>query len=641
MARLVEIHPKGAKDAGRLYMTQERLANLVPHLVNEITDALAARKNLDATFREAIRLYEGIPDVETTNIPVEGFKRLEVTIGALSTDTVYAQALDLMTATTPLATVRGIPKVPNDDPNAELAKAVQRIVDWGVEHEWNTIPAADDMIYDVVQLGTSALYTLYQEKRVKRRYGTVTQYGPRTLCVPAEDIIVPGGSKYDPSLLRWVGVRNWLTQAELEERAVANGWYAHAVERAGPAAADDWVTLRRESVGRQMKSPVLKGQIYDVIDIYMQYDIDGDGINEDLLIVYNHTGQQILYCGYNPYDDVPLNFCRYQKRGHLFWGIGVMDMTRPYQREVSDIHNWRNINMFLANCRIWKAKYGSVPATIKLLPSKVLYMRDPDDLQSEAMADVYGSSAEAEMLTMQLAERRVGVNEMSSPRPSQVLGSRTPGITAMTLMQQANKRFVPAFHAMRLGVAGGIKQSLYRIAERIRARDERAEAHLLRVLGEKDGSMVVSALRDESFEEGVQVGITASSSVVNREAEKQNSLLLVNILNSYYDRVVQLAMLASNPEAPPEIKSVATKIAEGAYEVMQRTILTFDQVRDPAQFLVNVNDEMDKINPGGEPQHLKVIQGLLGGGGGGPTEEGGGTDTDTGDVRDVPDFMRV
>lgn len=612
MARRVELHTN--LQDGRINLTGEREANLSAFLMREITDALSARVNLDHSWRESLMDYEGIPDEDYINIPVEGFKRIEVTIGAIASDTIYAQAKDLIFATSPLLTVRDIPKDRGDEETSAVAKAMQRFANWGAKNEFGTYDAVDDMILDATQLGTSLLYTLWRERRTKTKIATVRSFGPYTECMPPEDVIVPGGSRPSLEKLRWIAFRNWLMVEEFNERAKANNW--RNTDSAQPVAVQDWVRQRRESVGRQMEGVTMKGKIYDALDVFVRYDIDQDGIAEDLLVTWNHTGQKILNVVYNPYENIPADVCRYQKRSHLFWGLGVMEMMRPYQNELSDLHNWTNLNMYLANCRFWKAKYGSVPDTMKIWPGKIQQMSDPKDLEAVEMADVYPSSGFAETRVMQLAERRVGVNELSNPRGSQVMGSRTPGITAMTMLQQANKRFVPAFGAMRDCAAGSVINALYRYKERLKAGNSfEIEEHITAVLGEEDGQHVIRTLKDENFEENVTVELTASSALVNRDADKQNSLLLVNILVQYYDRVLQLATLAANPQVPPEIKSVAQKIAKGAYEVIDRTVRTFDQVRDPALFLVDITEEFDKMETGA-PNAMQGLMQLLPGGGG-------------------------
>ena len=183
----------------------------------------------------------------------------------------------------------------------------------------------------------------------------------------------------------------------------------------------------------------------------------------------------------------------------------------------------------------------------------------------------------------------------------------------MTMMNQAHRRFVPAYNSMKACLADSVRQCCYRYSERIRADDTEVQDHIRSVLGNEDGDLVINALSSDQFDEAILLELTASSPLANRESDRQNSLLLMNMLIQFYERIMQLAIVAANPQVPPEIKSVAGKIANGSNEIMDRTIRTFDQVRDPGQFLIDINEEFDKLSAGTPDQRgqlMQLIQGL-------------------------------
>ena len=214
-------------------------------------------------------------------------------------------------------------------------------------------------------------------------------------------------------------------------------------------------------------------------------------------------------------------------------------------------------------------------------------------------------------MIVQLAERRVGVNEVSNPRPAMAMGNRTPATTTLTMMQQVNKRFAPAFDAVREGHAAAVRHGLYRYQEKVLARDNRTIQHLINVLGVDDALKVISVLQDEDFDEHINVELTASSTSINKEADRQNSMLLVTILSQYYQRTLELVMIAANPQTPPAIVDVAKKIANSAGEIIDRTIRTFDQVRDPATFIIDLEDNIDQAAADAPKQAITQLLGML------------------------------
>ncbi len=601
-----------------LYVDPQSRQQLDAWLLIELTDAFASRSALEAEWREDLRMYEGIPTQVVKNFPIPNAPNIEVTIGAVAADSLFAQAIDLVFSTSPLVTCRPIPKFKDDKETTAAAKAMQRFLNYIADVEAKIRVPVEEMALDDTQLGTGIIYIPFVERIKKTKVAKVIDQGPRLICMPPEDVIPFGGSVDEPNL----ALRFWLTKGELTTRSVRYNW---DISKFAPAGNVDWVRSRRETLGQQSKSLQRKGDIYDVFDIFCRYDIDGDGLEEDLYVVYSMTGQASAYIGYNPYDRDPIEKAVYQRRAHLWYGLGVLQMIRPFQRELSDVHNYQTLNMLLANTRLWKGKEGSIPDNMEIWPGKVVSLRDIGDLDGIPMADIYNSIFQAQIMIIQLAEKRVGVNELSNPRASAVMGNRTPGITALSLLQQVNKRFTTAFDGMRLCVSNSIKQCAYRYQEAILRGDAGAVRHIIQVLGMEDGQLVLKLLSDEGFDENIITELTASSASVNRESDRQNAMLLVNILSTYYQRTMELVMLAANPQTPEPVRDIARKIAESAGEVIDRTIRTFDQVRDPAAFIIDINNELDQIQAGPAQlqQLMTMLQGGMGGGGGAPLQPAG------------------
>ncbi len=588
----------------------DRESGLASYLAVEVTDAFAARSNLEASWRENLRMYEAVPKQAVKDFPIENAPNVEVPIGAIACDAIQAQALDLIFSASPLVTCQPVPKAKDDKESIAKAKALQRYVNWMAANEVNLRSAVEEMIIDNVQIGTGSFYVPFTERRRKTSVSSILSQGPTIFAFPPEDVIVPSGSMADINEIDWIGLRFWNTSEQLNQLAQTNEWN---IEGAVPAGVKDWVRQRREMLGRQLAGFERAGKLYDTYDIYCYFDIDGDGVNEDLLVTYNHTGRKVLKVTWSPFDRRPIEKAVYQRRAHLFYGMGVLEMLRPIQTELSDVHNYWTLNALLANCRIWGvAEY--LPENMRMFPNKQIPLKDAQkDLQGIAMADVHPSLWQLQMLLVQLAEKRVGVNELNARGGGGFQGNRTPGITALSMLQMMNKRFMPAFDGMRQCVSSALKQCLYRYQERLLAGNGSVEKHFIDVLGQRDGAMVVNLLRNENFDEHVNVELTASNAFVNSEAERQNAMLLTNILAQYYTRVVQLVMLAANPQTPQVVKDVAVKVANAAGEIIERTIRTFDQIRDPGAFIINVEDELNRVPA--QPEGLQQLLGMIGGSG--------------------------
>lgn len=601
-----------------LKVKEDALSAFSSWLNVEVIDALSSRNSLERMWRDCLRRYEGVPRNPVRNTPVINAPNIEVTLGAIAADAVYAQASELVWTTSPLVTVRA----GNNNPvTVDEAQALQDFINRVATSELNLREAYDDATLDDVQLGTGVYYIPWVQVKKKTRLARIIDQGPRVYAIPCEDFVVPGGSHASIDGARWVGVRFWLTETDLHDRAMLSDW---DISHVNPAAAVDWVRSRRERLGHESESVQRTGNIYEIWDIYCTYDIDGDGDAEDLLVTWDRGSQTILKVGYNPFDHRPFSVMRYQRRAHMFYGLGVLEMLGPYQEEVTELHNHRTLNSMLANTRMWKGKEGVVQENMRILPGKIILLDDPTSLQGEQLGEIYPSAAEAEVITVTLAERRVGVSN-----PGQVLGNRTPGITALSMLQQSNRRFTHSFDSIRNGTAGAVVQALYRYQERLLAGDSETADHIIRVMGAQPGQLVIQTLRKADFDNNIEIELTAASGSTNRDADRQNAVMLINILAQYYQRTIELVMLAAQPTTPPVVKEVAGKIAKAVGEVVERTIRTFDSVRDPETFIVNVEEELAGLGGisseglGGLGQLLGLFSQAQGGPGGQSVPAGG------------------
>ncbi len=601
MSYLIE---KLASTVGPLVLTTEQKEDLSKYIRTELEEAEAARSNQEALWVECLRLYEALPQSEFRDAPIQGYKNLEVPLIGISTDAIYAQITDLIFSVNPPISIQ-----PTRGENVEGAKALQKITNWGAGAAFNFREAVNHTTLDTCLLGTGFYYCPFVQRVQKTRSTLVKFSAPRIFSLPLEDMFVPGGSPQDIQFLPWISARFWLSQTELNVRARRLGWAG--VDQCKPVGNRDFIRSRRELLARTNTSQIALSGLYEIHDVYLHYDIDGDGYEEDLLVTFDRTSGTVLATRFNPYDRRPFVASKYQIRPHLFYGQGIAEMLRALQYEESETHNLRMINMMIANMRIFIGSMGNAHDTVRLWPGRVLQSLNPEQFKEVRIGDVYPSSMQAEAALISLAERRVGLNEMSMPRPSQVLGSRTPGITAVSMLQQANKRFAPVFDEMRLSAGEAIKQCLYRWQERLLAGDRKLVEMFASVLGEEDAIEALELLKDENFDEAFKVELTAGSIQQNRMVDQQNQLALSQILQSYYKMIMELAMVISNPQAPPAMKEVAEKVSKATTELLDRTLRTFDQIRDPETFLVEIDQAMEQAVQGAPPDGLQGLGALF------------------------------
>lgn len=577
--RSIELHPKGK--GPKIVRNDHRDGLLSEFLTIDLEDALTARMGIDRAWIEARRQYNAVPKRPVREVPVPNAPNIEIPIGAIIADDIYAQATDTLFTASPLVTVRACA-----EEYVEPAKAMQVWVDWLVANDIGLVASLNTAILDCAQLGTGFLYIPYIEDTKKTKVYDVTYRHAQIFAISPEDVILPPGARDDLQRTRFIGVRFWLTKSELEERARIRKWDIAGVQ---PTAKIDMVRLAHEHKSGMKTGGQLWRLLYEIVEVYCYFDYDGDGIDEDLLVVFDRNSRKIIKVEYNPYDTRPIEVMRYQLRPHLPYGLGIMEMVQPFQEEVTEIHCATVLNIFLANARMWIAAKSAFPESVEIHPGKVLHAEGGvDDVRKAIaelkMSEVYPSAFQSQAMGMQLAERRIGTTGQSAAMSKG--GSRVPGVTMLSMLQQVNRRFAPAFKDIREASGRSVVQAVWRISERVKAGDQKAIQGIVDVVGQTNADLIMVLLKLKDFTHAVAVEFTASSASVNKEADRQNAMVLNNMLGQYYQQAVAITTQAADPNTPPAVRELLIDLAKKGTELMDRTVRTFEMIRDPKAFLV-------------------------------------------------------
>ena len=569
-----------------LKRTEDGDVRLSRWLSLELLDAIGKRYWQDLAWRENMRMYEAIPPLgKGRSRPYQENFLLEVPLGATRADELESQIIDLIFNQADVYSVHASPGF------EDHAYAAQLLVNKFVEDRFTNLRcAAESVIADTVQLGTGTYYNVRSEEVVRSGAVSVINRGPRVYSIPTEDIIVPGAAYSDPDYIRYISYRMYLNQAEIDERARQLDWNTDGIL---PATNISWVRLRREEVARTSEPLTSPGDLYEIHQVYCYFDYDGKGSPQDLLATFEPSSQRLLAVQYNPYDARPFVISRYQARPHLFYGLGVLEMCRPFEEEVTELFNFGMANAHLANTRYATYRLGStIGDNIKLAPNTPLGLANPkEDLIFNQAGDIYPSLQQYIAVTEMLADRRVGTSQ-SAAGPHK-LGGRTPATTAMSLLQAQNRRFASPFNNIRYALADTATQLIMRLKEQyVRGGDDQQSVmkYLIKAIGAKHTSRILELFEedDSAISDHVVIEITASSASVNREADKQSSVMMMQVLDNYYNQLMQAAQAL---QAPPEImQKLVLMMAEKKRAAMATLLQTFDTVRDPDKYLIKVEE---------------------------------------------------
>ena len=108
------------------------------------------------------------------------------------------------------------------------------------------------------------------------------------------------------------------------------------------------------------------------------------------------------------------------------------------------------------------------------------------------------------------------------------------------------------------------------------------------------------------------IEFTASSALVNQAQERQDAVQLYQILKATTRASPEHDDRRSEPAGAARDQDVAAKIVKAGGEAVERTIRTFDKVRDPRAFIIELDSQVDQAVGGVPPDLMAQLAGILG-----------------------------
>jgi len=345
---------------------------------------------------------------------------------------------------------------------------------------------------------------------------------------------------------------------------------AHRVIKHHTTSYDEGVKLQEE-VARLSKTEPKWTDVFEVFELWCSFDVDGDGINEEIVVDYHRASKTFLSIRYNWYDDLhrPYRICNFLNVEGIWPGIGICKQVEQLQEEVTTIHRQRLDNATLANMsQIVLRKGMGYGNGEPIFPGKMWFVDDPTkDIQQFKLSEIYPSSYINEESIVSYYEKRTGANEVILGIPQ----TGTPGTATsdLTRLAEGNKRFDL--------VLKNVKRWLSAIGYDVVANYQEfgnQNSHFL-IMGE-EGIEVERVLNMPSVlvRRGAVIDLTVSDTITNRQVEQQQWLSLFQVVTNYYDRVLALAQLLG----PEVFQGVAQKALASGDEALTQLLETFNIV---------------------------------------------------------------
>lgn len=533
------------------------------------------------------RIYEARPLEETRSFPFENASNLVVPLAGIHCDTLKARVISAIWRTRPLWMCDVVGDF--EGQSEPIRDAWQRyLLNNAVEPtELDLYRVESEWIGEIIRYGSSVMCSPYEQ--VWEDYmlpagdGTgahttmreMVYKGPKPEKLALEDCFFPPDAKTLASA-GFIARRIRYKKEELRYRRYTNFFDPASVDKIikSPDRTNPGFVQSQLENDSMIKSPTQGFAEWDVFECWFPYR-EPNGKRAPRVIVWYHLkSQTILRAMYDSYTPIlgcqPFVFGRLLYRDNSLYGYGLCETLSNLQEEVSMIHNQRRDNMTVANTRVWRADPDSkLHQGYSVYPSAMLPALK-GEIEPLQHGEVSSMTIDEERLAMDLAERRSGV---SPPMQGMGAGTNTKkgvytAMGTMSLMQEGNGRT-----DMTIADIRNAHVKLGRMISQLYAHfglDERKLAQYGKMAA--NIKLAAEMIRDRKM----ALPINPSTASINREVEKQNDLMLTQIMARHYSMITQLMMQLGNSALPNEVKAYSQKVIEASDKLMKQILRNFD-----------------------------------------------------------------
>lgn len=416
-------------------------------------------------------------------------------------------------------------------------------------------------------------------KLVKRP--SVVFKGPTVYPVSRENFLISSDAT-DVDEAYFCADRFWRRKQQLKSMAKRGVYDPDAVERLTTSDPKGLQKARAEERGVKIDKTKYE-EPYELWECWFKYDVDGDGEEDDIVVVFHVPSKQILSAIYNPifYNYRPYVAFKGWPIAYSFDGQGICEKLESIQAEIDTIHNQRLDRMHMLTMPMVLYRSGVGLEKFQLSPGLCQPVDiDPKDVFSVIQVpDTYASTEREETRSVGYADRDAGV----TPESLGISTAERPVASETAARQEeANKKFAWWIDCDR----AGIKEIIYKMLESF-AQYQPIYSYVDENRQYQEVEMPRGNIRDT-----INVDLTVSTEVVNMGTRRDVALMKFQLVKSYSDSTLPVVQQLCVPNVPSDYKKVAAEYLQVWNRLITDVIANFDE-RDPRKQIVDFKSVMD------------------------------------------------
>lgn len=601
----------------------------------DLRRALSARGSLELIWQNWLDQYRAPVSKGIASYPFEGASNITVPVTAMNVDPVLARWMRTIHAAPNVWTLSAL-----NERWVDTAKPLQDYLEVIDGRILKMFDVNYRVFMETLKLGTGIYKTGWQfERRSKMGYDDQKQRARliETINKPFVDhvplvnfLLPPEAAAIEPDQqggAQWVAERHRWRPSVLEtmgkgQEPFLPNFDSELIKKV-VKYEESSPTIREQTVADldrlSISNSTAHNKPIEVWEVHARFDTTGDGVEDDIVVLFHLPSLSILRATYEPVGSRPYSAIRYL-RGDGFYGVGIGEQAEVWQSVISRVLNFDIDKILLSNAPMLRVgPNANVVPDEPIFPGKQWHVGkdelEPFFLTAPGSFDIAGLRG---YLGDQV-KQRTGLTDLQFGSVG-ALPSRTPATTVQSLLQEGNTRLDLSIADLR---ESGLSEVGMRILQNLQVQTTdplnnpeggRYLQLAQSVLGQPEGQQVAQALTmpGEPIETGVGVRLTATSGTSNKELMKQSNLALMQIVTQMGPGFIELAQAA---QMGGLVGQTAVQLFQGGAELLTRLLEQFD-VRNPEEIVPSLQANLGALQSMAQGQPINPL--AFGQGGGGP-----------------------
>jgi len=596
----------GLRVAPQVEVAEDTLRELVAYLTTAVADA---KRHRDAILPRVEKWRKTIRGERASGIIRSTASNLSVPLTTWARTAVRARLTESILESSPMLTVQPTPgrSVPEQARSSQTrANSIARFLSAQIlnPRALNGREVIEQLSAEATDFGASA-YKIIPVRDTVRKIAvgegapspTIIPGGVRWEFVSLLDLIWVRGYGTDTQRMPFVGHQIERMWAEIE----AFGRMGHYNEEAVKKVKNAY----RTGNGAMDYSPELL-RPHDIDEIYLDWDIDNDGIMESLIVDWHPKAAQCLRINWNPIPNGrrPILVGRFDFGDDLtdLNGQGVCAKLEGPQDEADAIHNIAIEAGKRGTAHIIVLKAGTraedeFGGETDILPGEVIVTENP----KEDVVAVPMGAVDAALAAIQIEEHtRLYVTRLLGMDESRVgnveSGKRVTAAVGMASMREGRMIIKAALTSL----ANIINEGCYLTLELYRQRIPLAAMRAALSPEEVDDVMeAVFTLSSDNVRDAYQIRINAQDAAISEQTRKQEMLVINQALFPFYDRMAQYIVQLNDPMLPPGARKPMLVLIERMERGIEALLNTVESIPNPEELMIRVGELSKMIDAGG------------------------------------------